>query len=67
MEAEERESGITFGEICRLIGKKIWLVLAIAAGVTVLAVVLFALVFNPLTTYYSMSFELVYPTSSTQQ
>ncbi len=67
METEERENGITFGEICRLIGKKIWLVLAIAAGVTVLAVVLFALVFNPLTTYYSMSFELVYPTSSTQQ
>ena len=64
---EERESGITFGEICRLIGKRIWLVLAIAAGVTVLAVVLFALVFNPLTTYYSMDFELVYPTSSTQQ
>ena len=67
METEERENGITFGEICRLIGKKIGLVLAIAAGVTVLAVVLCALVFNPLTTYYSMSFELVYPTSSTQQ
>lgn len=67
MDAEERESGITFAEICRLIGKKIWMVLGIAAGVAVLAVILFALVLNPLATSYSMSFELVYPTSSQQQ
>lgn len=67
MDAEERESGITFGELCRLIGKKIWLVLGIAAAVTVLAVVLFALVVNPMSTYYSMNFELVYPSASTRQ
>lgn len=67
MDAEERESGITFGEICHLIGKKIWMVLGIAAGVAVLAVILFALVLNPLGTSYSMSFELIYPTSTQQQ
>ena len=67
MDAQERESGITFGEICRLIGKKIWLVLGCAAVAAVLAAVLFALVFNPMTTYYSMSFELVYPASAERQ
>ena len=67
MDAQERESGITFGEICRLIGKKIWLVLGCAAVVAVLAAVLFALVFNPMMTYYSMSFELVYPASAERQ
>ena len=50
MDAQERESGITFGEICRLIGKKIWLVLGCAAVAAVLAAVLFALVFNPMNT-----------------
>ena len=64
---EERDDGITFGEICRLIGKRIWLVLAVAAGVTVLSVLLFALLLNPLTTYYTMRFDLVYPTSSQRQ
>ncbi len=64
---EEQESGITFGELCRLIGKKIWLVLAVSAGVTVIAVLLVALVFNPMSTYYSMRFELIYPSGSVQQ
>ncbi len=67
MDAEERESGITFGELCHLIGKRIWLVLGIAAAAAVLFAVLFALVFNPMTTYYSMSFELVYPSSAARQ
>lgn len=67
MDAEERENGITFGEICHLIGKKIWWILGGAAAFAVVVAVLFALVFNPLTTYYSMSFELVYPTSAERQ
>lgn len=67
MDEEERESGITFGEICRLIGKKIWAVLGAAAAVTVIAVLLCALVFNPLSTCYSMSFELIYPTSAQRE
>ncbi len=63
----EQEEGVTVGKIFRVIGKKIWVVLAATVVCTLVAVLLVALVVNPAKSYCSMEFAIVYPTDSTQQ
>lgn len=67
MDEIERNNEMTFGDICRVVRKRIWLTLGVAAGVAVIAVILFAFVLNPFFTYYRMDFELVYPTRASAQ
>lgn len=64
---EEREDGITFGEICHLVKKRIWAILLASVLVTAAAVMVVALFLNPGSTYYSMTFALASPAASTQQ
>ena len=64
---EQEESGLTFGEICRLIGRRIWWVLGASVLAAVLAVLVLALAVNPSLTYYSMQFSLVYPSDESGQ
>lgn len=64
---EEREDGITFGEICHLVKKRIWAIMLASVLVTAIAVMVVALFLNPGSTYYSMTFALASPAASTQQ
>lgn len=64
---EQEESGLTFGEICRLIGRRIWWVLGASVLAAVLAALVLALAVNPSLTYYSMQFSLVYPSDESGQ
>ena len=64
MEEERSESGITLGEICRIILKKIWIVLGSAVLVTLVAALLFAFLINPMRSSYEMEFRIVYPGST---
>ena len=43
----ETENGLTLGEICRIVFKRIWYVLGASALVTIVAVLFIALVVNP--------------------
>lgn len=60
---DKEESGVTVGGIFRTIGKRIWIALAAAVAVTLIAVLVFALVINPAKTTSSMSFRIQCPTS----
>lgn len=57
------EGGVSLREICRIIGKKIWCVLAGAVLVTIAAVLLFTYALNPAKQYKNMSFQIDYPMS----
>lgn len=63
----EVDNGLTLGEICRIILKRIWYVLGAAALVTILAVLLIALVINPRKVTYRGDYQVIYPTSETQK
>lgn len=63
MEEERGENGITLGELCRIICKKIWIVLGAAVLVTLVAALLFAFLINPMRSTYEMGFRIVYPGS----
>lgn len=60
---DKEESGVTVGGIFRTIGKRIWIALAAAVAVTLIAVLVFALAINPAKTTSSMSFRIQCPTS----
>ena len=64
---EERETGITFGEIFRMVKRRFLAILLASALVTAAAVALVALVLNPSSTYYSLTFALATPAASSQQ
>lgn len=64
---EEREEGITFGEIYHLVKKRIWVVLLAAAVVMALVLVVAAFALNPRSRYYSMTFSVASPTGPAQQ
>ena len=64
---EEREEGITFGEIVRLVRRRLWAVLAAAALVTACAVLLTVLVLNPRSVRYGFTFALSSPAAPAQQ
>ena len=60
----EEETGLSFGEILKVIFKRIWWVLgAMAIGVLVL-VLCVELWYNKSREYYSISYEIVYPDSN---
>lgn len=55
---EEKEKGVTFGEICAVIKKRIWLVLPLAILLTILSVLAVAFLYNPGREVYELTFEL---------
>lgn len=61
MENEEKQEGVTFGEVMKVIGHRIWYILGAAALFTVIMVLLLMFVINPLLATYSMQFRLVFP------
>ena len=63
----EEESGITFGEICHLIKKRIWWILGISVIVALVASLLVALVFNRGKNDYSLTFRVEFPGVSEAQ
>ncbi len=63
----ETENGLTLGEICRIVFKRIWYVLGASALVTIVAVLLIALVMNPRKVTYRGDFQVIYPLSEAQK
>lgn len=57
------ERGITFGDIAKMIKKRVWWVVAVTLIVTIVATCLTAFVFNKGKDDYSLSFRLEYPNS----
>ena len=64
MDNDTREDGLTFGEICRMILRRIWYVLGMTAVVTIVALLIVYFAVNPAQRKYSMEFDLVFPTGS---
>ncbi len=64
MEDENVQEGLTFGEIWRMVLRRIWYILGAAALVTVIAVLIVYFAVNPGARSYSMEFSLVFPTGS---
>lgn len=64
-QTNQEKEGITVGEICRMIGKKIWFVLGISVLVAGLAVIIVVFALNPKKTTYTMEFRLLFPASDT--
>ncbi len=60
---ETRESGVTFGEICKVIWKRIWIVLIVTFTVAFIAFLAARYIYNPRKETYSVSFVLTYPSS----
>ena len=63
----EEESGITFGEICHLVKKRIWWILGISVIVALIASLLFAFVINRGKNDYSLTFMVEFPGASERQ
>lgn len=57
------EGGMTIGEICRTVLKKIWIVLGAAALAAVIGVLVVCFAVNPSMQSYYMEFLMVYPTA----
>lgn len=55
------EKGITFGDIAKMIKKRVWLVVAVTLIVMIVATCLTAFVFNKGKDDYSLTFRLEYP------
>lgn len=60
---QPEENGVTFGDIFRMIKKRLWIVLLSCAVFTVACVLLLAFLINPGMTTYTMSFRILFPTS----
>lgn len=60
---ETRESGVTFGEICKVIKKRIWIVLIVTFTLAFIAFLAARYIYNPRKETYSVSFILTYPSS----
>lgn len=67
MESGMQENGLTVGELCRVIGKKIWMILAATVLFTVAVVLVFTFAINPLRASYSMQFRIIYPMSDDEK
>lgn len=61
---EETESGLTFGEILKVILKRVWWVLGAAAVCLVVLTLVMQLWYNKNQQYYALSYEIVYPDSA---
>ncbi len=59
---EEKEEGMTLGEVWQVLKHRIWYILGATVLFTVAAVLLLEFVVNPLRATYSMKFDLVFPT-----
>ncbi len=66
-EQEVKEGGVTFGEIVRVVLKKIWYVLGASALCTIIAVLLVHFVINPGAVTYATTFTVQYPNRETLQ
>lgn len=58
---EEKESGVTFRDIVRMIGKRLWWVLGISIVIAAVAALLTAFVLNVGANTYSVAFMIEYP------
>lgn len=61
---EETESGLTLGEIFKVIFRRVWWVLGAAAVCLVVLTLVMQLWYNKNHQYYSLSYEIVYPDSA---
>lgn len=61
---QDAGSGLTIGEIVRMVVKKIWYVLGATVAVALAAVLIVQFAVNPARRSYSMQFSLVFPTGS---
>lgn len=62
-----RDEGATLGELCRIVGKKIWMVLGVTALVTIIASLLLIFCLNPYLREYTLQFSISYPSSETMK
>ena len=63
-EEREAESGISLGDIWRAVKRRIWIVLAITVGLTLIVSLVFGLAINPRAVEYRLRFHIVFPTGS---
>ena len=62
---ENRGTGVTFGEICKAIKKRLWIVLIVTVAIAALAVLAAQFLYNPSGSTYSLTFTLFYPGKGT--
>lgn len=67
MEETERNDGISFSEIVRTIGKRIYMILALTALATLLLTLAVCFLYNPHTSEYSLTFAVFYPGSDSMK
>lgn len=64
VEERETEGGISLADIWRAIKRRIWIVLSIVAGITLIVSLVFGLAINPQATEYYLRFHILFPTNS---
>ncbi len=64
---EEKEDGLTFGEIFHVILIKKWILLAVTVLVMLFGVIFVQVLYNPSKTQYISTFEIKYPNSETNR
>lgn len=60
---EEKEEGISLGEIFHVIFKRKWLLLGVTLAITFIGALFVLLIYNPLKTEYQSTFEIRFPAS----
>lgn len=60
---EEKEGGLTFGEIMRAVGKRIWWIVGASALITIIAILALVFFLNPNSVTYELTFNVNYPES----
>lgn len=61
---EEKQSGVTLGEIAGAVKKRLWIVLLAAVALAAVAAVFALFVYDPMFSTYSLTFTLSYPDSA---
>lgn len=61
---EEKQSGVTLGEIAGAVKKRLWIVLLAAVALAAIAAVFALFVYDPMFGNYSLTFTLTYPDSA---
>ena len=64
VEERETEGGISLADIWRAIKRRIWIVLSIVVGITLIVSLVFGLAINPRATEYYLRFHILFPTNS---
>ncbi len=65
MQEEERQEGMTLGELFRIVLKKIWILLGVSVAVALAGTAIMAFAVNPRIAKYAVDFSIVYPASDT--